>query len=145
MTREFLTTSNIAKQHWTNSHSPSSGTLRYSALDLAVMADKGDPFATQLWSDVGDALGATLALVIDFLNPDAIVIGGIFPRQEFRLRPSMERSLHREALPENLECCTIRGSELGERISDYSALAVAMVGQQLHDVAAQLTNAVEGQ
>lgn len=43
---------------------------------LSQAAQKADPVALALWSEVGVEIGAALASVIWLINPDAIVIGG---------------------------------------------------------------------
>jgi glucokinase len=93
-------------------------------------ADAGDPLALGLWTQVGRKLGTGLALLIDVLNPDAIVLGGIYPRQRHRLEEPMRAVLEQEALPEALACCRIEPAALGERIGEWSGLAVAMAGDR---------------
>ncbi|MBQ0010824.1 MAG: ROK family protein, partial [Ruminococcus sp.] len=73
----------------------------------------------------GEKLGAGLSVLIDILNPERIVIGSIFARAEALLRPSMERVIAEEALPDSAACCQIVPAALGEEIGDYAALAVA--------------------
>ena len=106
-------------------------------------ARSGDAVALELWRDVGDRLGSTMALFVDLLNPEVIVIGGIFPRQEELLRPSLDAALRREALATSLAACQVRPALLGELISDYSALAVAVVGESFDDTSRRLSEAVQ--
>jgi glucokinase len=91
-----------------------------------MAADRGDPAAQELWAEVGHKLGAGLALLIDVLNPDVIVLGGIYVRQMKRLEPPMREVLEREALPAALQACRIEPSALGERIDEWSGLAAAL-------------------
>ena len=67
-----------------------------------------------------------LALVIDCLNPERVVIGSIFQRSEKLLRPAMERVLRQECLPQTWEAVQIVPAQLGNRIGDLAALSVAM-------------------
>ena len=67
-----------------------------------------------------------LAMLVDILNPQVIVIGSIFLRQEAILRPAMERILSREALSYNLNVCRVVPAGLGEELGDYAAFSVAM-------------------
>jgi glucokinase len=92
-------------------------------------ADAGDRQALALWAKVGRQLGAGLALLIDVLNPDVIVLGGIYPRQRERLEPPMREVLEREALPDALAACRIEPAALGERIGEWSGLAAALAGE----------------
>jgi glucokinase len=101
-----------------------------TARSAAEAADAGDGPALALWEQVGRKLGAGLALLIDVLDPDAIVLGGIYPRQQDRLEPPMREVLEREALPDALAGCRIEPSTLGERIGEWSGLAVALAGDR---------------
>lgn len=113
-----------------------------NAQQLAKAADAGDAVALQLWSDVGRRLGAGLSLLVDLLNPDVIVIGGIYGRQRDRLEPTMLEELQREALPGVLLACRVVPSELGEKISDYSGLVAALVGDSSTNAGRTISNAV---
>ena len=73
-------------------------------------------------------LGRGLAILIDILNPEIIVIGSVFARAEKYFREGMERVLHEEALPAALGKCRIVASALGDRLGDVAALAVAANG-----------------
>jgi glucokinase len=105
-------------------------------------ADDGDPVAERLWRSVGERLGAGLALLVDVLNPEVIVMGGIYSRQLSRLEPPMRAVLQQEALASSLEVCRIEPSALGERIGDWSGLAAALVGHSDTPAAQLLTEAV---
>lgn len=74
---------------------------------------------------VAQRLGQGLSLLIDILNPERIVIGGIYMRKQERLEPIMQAILQRETLPHSLALCEIMPAGLGEMIGDYAALAVA--------------------
>ena len=104
-------------------------------------ADAGDETALALWAGVGQRLGAGLALIIDLLNPDVIVLGGIYNRQRARLEPAMRAVVEQEALGASLRACRIEPSGLGERIGDWSGLAAALIGHTDSPVARLLTEA----
>jgi glucokinase len=70
-------------------------------------------------------LGRGLALIVDMLNPELIVIGSIFVRQRDQLWPVCEKVLRAEALPRSLDACCVVPAALGEQIGDYAALAIA--------------------
>jgi glucokinase len=73
-------------------------------------------------------LGHGLSLLIDILNPEVIVIGSIFARQEKLLRPIMEKLVREEALPLAAKICRIVPAALGDEIGDYASLSVAACG-----------------
>lgn len=96
-----------------------------NAAELAAWAKKGDKAALDVFALCGEYLGRGLAVLVDLLNPERVILGSIFARTEELLRPSMEQSLQREALPLSSACCQIVPAGLGEAIGDYAALAVA--------------------
>ena len=70
-------------------------------------------------------LGRGLAMLVDILNPEVIVIGSIFARQREQLWPLVEKVLQAEALPGALAACRVVPAILGEQIGDYAALSIA--------------------
>lgn len=95
---------------------------------LAQRALAGDPRALAVYAEVGRMLGRALAIVVDVLNPEVIVVGSIFVRAEGLIRPAMEAELAAEALPLNLAACRIVPAALGERLGEHAALMVAAEG-----------------
>ena len=67
-----------------------------------------------------------LAMLIDVLNPQRIVLGGLAWRMGDALLVPMHKVIAREALPQTLRACEIVPAALGEKIGDVSALCVAM-------------------
>ena len=99
--------------------------LPTDAVGIFQAAAAGDGRAVQIVSRVADSLGRGIALLIDILNPEAIVLGSIFARQESLLRPGMEATIAREALPGAVRVCRILPSGLGDTVGDFAALAIA--------------------
>ncbi len=98
-----------------------------TAKAIAEAAKGGDETALRVFEICGTQLGRGLAIVMDLLNLERIVIGSIFARAEELLRPAMEAEISREALAATGGCCTVLPAELGERIGDYAALSVALM------------------
>ena len=94
--------------------------------DLAAAATRGDPLALKVLDMAGERLGEALALLIDTLNPERIVLGGYYPRCSALLLPAMNRALAAEALPGPLAACRILPAVLGETIGSNAAVAVAL-------------------
>ena len=92
---------------------------------LAEWARRGDETAREVYRISGEMLGKSLAILIDILNPERIVIGSIFARAEDLLRPPMERTLAEEAIGISLDACKILPAALGDEIGDFAALAIA--------------------
>lgn len=88
-------------------------------------AGAGDALALAVYRTVGERLGQGLALLVDVLNPERIVIGSIYGRQQRLLEPVVMEVLRREALGPSLAACQIVPAGLGERVGDFAALAVA--------------------
>lgn len=95
---------------------------------IAEAAREGDPLAQAIVAQCGSYLGRGLALLIDILNPELIVIGSIFTRAGDLLWPHAQQQLAAEALPGAAEHCKVVPAALGEAIGDYAALAVAQYG-----------------
>lgn len=96
-----------------------------TAETIALAARQGDPTALEVYRTAGRALGRGLAVLVDILNPQRIVIGSIYARQQALLEPPMLETLRAEALPLALDVCQIVPAGLGERVGDLAALAVA--------------------
>ncbi len=88
-------------------------------------AAAGDALALEIWRGVGERLGEGLAIIVDVLNPERIVIGSIYARCEEFIAPAMRAVLAREALPESAKCCEILPAVLGDEIGSYAAVAIA--------------------
>ncbi len=96
-----------------------------TAETVALAAGEGDPAALAVYHTAGEMLGRGLAILIDILNPERIVIGSIFLRQRALLEPVMLEALQAEALALARSVCVIVPAGLGEQVGDYASLAVA--------------------
>lgn len=101
-----------------------------SARELGVRAEKGDAEAASIYERVGSDLGKTLAILVDILNPEAVVIGSIYVRSREFIEPSMRRSLEKYALAQSVAAVRIVPAALGESLGDSAALCVAEMGEQ---------------
>ena len=93
--------------------------------DLGLAAQNGDELALSILQDTGRMLGRGLAMLMDLINPQKIIIGSIFLRQEGILRGPMEEVIRREALSYTRDVCKVVPAGLGEELGDYAALSVA--------------------
>jgi glucokinase len=96
--------------------------------EVCIRAEKGDPKALKVIEQSAVMLGRGLALLIDIINPDRIVIGSIFTRSEALFRGIAEKVIREEALPLSAGACTLYPAELGESLGDIAALCVAVNG-----------------
>ena len=89
-------------------------------------ANLGDEVALEIVKISAAYLGKGIAILIDILNPECIVIGSIYARNEKLLKPLVEAILKKETIDESLKVCTILPAKLGDKIGDYAALGVAL-------------------
>lgn len=92
---------------------------------LAEAAFDGDRFAKRVFDKSGEMLGRGLSIVIDVINPERIVIGGVFMRSGELLIPAMRRVIDEEALADSAVACEIVPAKLKENVGDIAALAIA--------------------
>lgn len=103
-----------------------------SAREVWMKAQHGDAIAQRIVHNTGKKLGAVLAILIDLLNPECIVVGGLALRMgDALLAPAREMAKH-ESLGPSFEACRITAAGLGEEIGDVASLCIAM-GKQNHD------------
>ncbi len=95
---------------------------------LAERARQGDAFAQKVFKKSGEMLGKTLSILIDILNPQKIILGGVYMRSEDLLYPHAIRVIKRESLRYANSVCQILPAGLGETIGDVAALSVAQGG-----------------
>jgi glucokinase len=97
-----------------------------TARDVGLAAQAGDAVARSILRRSGERLGQTLAMLLDVLNPQRIVLGGLAWRMGEPLLAPMRRVMEREALPQTLRACEVVPAALGEKIGDVGAMCVAM-------------------
>ena len=97
-----------------------------TAKDVGLAALKGDAIAIGILQSTGRRLGAVLAILVDLLNPERIVIGGLAMRLGDKLLDPARAVMRREALAPAVARCDVVPAALGERIGDVAALCVAV-------------------
>ncbi len=100
---------------------------RITAETVGHAAQQGDPLAREVFAVVAHHLGRGLAVLVDILNPERIVLGSIYGRQRSLLEAITLDVLRQEALPRSLAVCEIVPAGLGERVGDLASLSVAMM------------------
>lgn len=93
---------------------------------VTLAAIAGDSVAYDIIKTASEYLGQGLSILIDILNPECIVIGSIYARNEMLFKSLIDPVLKREAIPSALEVCRIVPAGLGDAIGDYAALCVAI-------------------
>jgi len=97
-----------------------------TAKAVAEAAFAGDPTAIEVYRICGRYLGKALAMFIDLLNPEVIVLGSIYGRTRELLDEVMWAVIREEAYFGSVEACRIVPAGLGESIGDIAALSLAL-------------------
>ncbi|MCS2893738.1 ROK family protein [Parabacteroides faecis] len=95
-----------------------------TAQKVAEEAIKGDELARSIYETSAVYLGKGLSIVIDLLNPEVIVVGGIYSRNREMMESVVQKIIEREALSNSSRVCTIKPAALEEHIGDYAALSI---------------------
>jgi len=92
--------------------------------DVGEAAQAGDGVAREIFETAGRKLGEAMALLIDLLNPERIIVGRLYGRYRPWLEPAMRQVVEQEALARPLGVCEILPAALGEAIGEHAALCV---------------------
>lgn len=88
-----------------------------TAKDVAQVAHEGDSLCMSLVRDTGEAIGAVLAGMINFVNPSLIIVGGGVAGMGDRLIATIKETIYRKSTPlatSSLEVCLAKlGNEAG--------------------------------
>lgn len=95
------------------------------AKDILMLASKGEMLSKKIVGESAKRLGEGLSILIDILNPEAIVIGSIYSRCGELFNPVMDTVLKKECLEESLRGCKILPAKLNENVGDLAAVIVA--------------------
>jgi glucokinase len=96
-----------------------------TAKSIAEAAYSGYKDAIEIYKTSARYLGKGISMLIDILNPEVIILGGIYGRARSLIEPTMKDVIAQEALPAAYKACSIVPAGLGERISDIAVLALA--------------------
>lgn len=95
-----------------------------TAKSLFFAAENGSALAKDIYAEVGDYFGYGLSYLIDILNPERIIVGGVYMRAHKYIDEAMYNRIRKECLSVPA-CVQILPAGLGERIGDYAALSIA--------------------
>lgn len=101
-----------------------------SAKTIALAAKKGDALAKEIYDTCAEKLGMGLSILIDILNPEAIVIGSIYSRDRELFDEIINDVIKNEALSYSAEAVKILPARLGNAIGDYAALGLCFQGEE---------------
>lgn len=98
--------------------------------ELIDYAQEGEPAALAVVTEAGRWFGYGLAILVDLLNPDVIVVGTLgVVLGDLLLEPARE-VLREQALPRALEACKVVPAQLGSRLGDIAALMAGITALQ---------------
>ena len=97
-----------------------------TARDIGLAVANGDAVAARIVEQTGHRLGESIAILVDILNPERIIVGGLALRFGEQLLAPARRRMQAEALPASAATCSIVTAELGESIGDIAAICIAM-------------------
>lgn len=97
-----------------------------SARDIGAAMVAGDKVAARIVQQTGCRLGEALAVLVDILNPERIVVGGLALHFGDDLLEPARKRMQEEALPTAAAACSILPAALGEHIGDAAAICIAM-------------------
>jgi glucokinase len=88
-------------------------------------AQSGDALAREVIVTCGEKLGEAIAILVDVLNPECVVVGGLALHMGDALLGPARALVNREALASASNACRIVPAALGEQIGDVAALCIA--------------------
>ncbi len=98
----------------------------FTARDIWAAAQAGDGLAQRIVRITGERLGEVIAIIVDLLNPERIIVGGLAIRMGEALLGPAREVVQREALQCAVGVCRILPAGLGEEIGNVAALCVAL-------------------
>jgi glucokinase len=86
-----------------------------AAEEIARRATNGEEAAIQTYSQVGTHLGIGLSIIINFLNPEKIILGGGVMESGESLLPFALEEARRRSFTAAYDCCRIELAQLGNK------------------------------
>lgn len=94
---------------------------------LSLLADKGNKRAANIWKNAAKYLGITLSGVVNFLNPDVIVIGGGVSEAGSIIFDNVRKTLKERAMPTQAKTVKIAKAKLG---NDAGMIGAALLAKE---------------
>lgn len=89
-------------------------------------ADAGDAEAMSSFAEAGTAMGQGLAAIINFLNPEKIILGGPLSIAARYMLPSVQEAVAKHCLPEIGKRVSVELSQFGADASLIGAIAIVV-------------------
>jgi glucokinase len=104
-----------------------------AAREIIQKALRGDPIACEIISESGSWLGRGLAILVNILNPERIIVGTLGVLLGDLLLDPARKRMRMDAIPRAAEVCEIVPSQLGEQIGDVAALMAVIHASKTHE------------
>jgi len=91
---------------------------------IQAAAEQGDRLATTLLEQSAEYLGAAAAGLVNLLNPEALILGGLLGKEGGVFRSALEKSLAARILPLLKDTTEVRNSTLGPEAAARGAAAL---------------------
>ena len=89
---------------------------------------KKDPFACRFWDQYIERFSQGVGMIIQFFNPDALILGTIAVHHQDLVIPPLKSALPDYAWKTPIESCCIEPTRLGKDLGLLGALSVAIHG-----------------
>lgn len=96
--------------------------------ELLSAAKKSDPFALEVWEAYIERLAQGIGIVLQTLDPDAIVLGTIAAKNKEMVMHPLKQALPHYAWEAPLAHCRIKPSIINQEIDQLGPLALAING-----------------
>lgn len=93
---------------------------------IAEAARQGDPLAREVFWETGEYLGIVFAGLVNFLNPEAIVVGGGVTRAGELIFEPMVKTVRQRAMPIPAQVVHIVPAQLGEQAGVIGAALLVL-------------------
>jgi len=93
---------------------------------IVEAANKGDQYIIGIFSQIGIQLGKGIAILLQILNPDLVILGGRLAEARDYITIPIQQSLNKYCFPEIREDVSIEISELGDKACLLGTTALVM-------------------
>jgi glucokinase len=97
-----------------------------TAQQVVQRARDGDEAALSVIDESARQLGAGIALLIDLLNPQVVVLGSLAVRAGDLFLPVVDHVLRKECTPRAYAACRVLPAALGTSLGDVAAVCAAV-------------------
>jgi glucokinase len=105
---------------------PGKWSTTITAEEIIQQALEDDPTARTIIEEMGEWLGRGIAILMDSLNPELVIVGELGVMLGDRVLEPARRVITQEALPASAQACQIVPAQLGETVEDVAALMAAI-------------------